>query len=89
MNSLYGTTGTITETYLKNAHRWLNENRGTLRISQKRPYVLNLGPNSEGLGLYYTYLDSNKYNFIYYFGITEFVKAGYVTGTWKYNRITI
>ena len=87
LNSLYGTTGTATETYLKNAHRWLNENRESLRILIKQPYVLDISPNSRGIGLYYTYEEPNRYNLIYYFGISEFVKGGYVNENWNYKVI--
>lgn len=87
MNSLYGTIGTETETYLKNAHRWLNENRESLRILIKHPYVLELSPNSRGLGLYHTYEELNRYNLIYYFGFSEFVEGGYINGNWKYKTI--
>ena len=90
LNSLYGTTGTITETYLKNAHRWLNENRESLRLSPLRPYVLELWPNGHGIGLYYTYATSgntNNYNAIYYFSYREFVYGGYNGGVWKFGSV--
>lgn len=87
MNSLYGTTGTETETYLKNAHRWLNENNIILKISPYEPYVLKLTPNASGVGLYYTYEGSNQYNVIYYFNYRDFVFGGYVNGNWKYELI--
>lgn len=85
LNSLYGTTGTETETYLKNAHRWLNENRESLRILKYHPYILELGPNSNGLGLYHTYEELNEYNSIYFFGFSQFVKGGYINEVWNYK----
>lgn len=87
LNLLYGTTGTETETYLKNAHRWLNENREGLRILPKHPYILKLHPNVIGIGLYYTYAESIEYDAIYYFCFNAFIFGGYVNGNWNYKII--
>ena len=88
LNNLYGTTGTETEQYMKNAHRWLNENRNNLKILPQRPYILKLRPNSNGIALYYTYADFNLYNGIFYlFYGGDLLYSGYNGGTWIFKQM--
>ena len=87
LNSLYGTTGFDTETYLKNAHQWLNDNRQTERILSYTPYLLVLSPNFSGCGVFFTYDEENSYSFIRMFLCNgSSYKGEYLNGTWNFSQ---